>query len=190
MSSARGARYLTLAGLSAVSAAAAHGGWSELTDPRWAAAAVVGAAIAALGVTWAGAVMSSARWAAAELTSGHVHGVGSPAYRPLTVAEAAVVLVTAQIFAHCALLLAGAPAHAGAAGTVALHLALALAAALVASAVDRGVGAALGALGDVLARLLELLAAPAPARNPGYRFHPLPGTAVRRPLGRAPPRAA
>ena len=190
MPAARGARYLTLAGLAAGTAAVAHGGWSELSDPRWAAAAVAGAAVAALGVAWARAVMVSARWAAAELADGRMHCVGSRPYRPLSVTEAAVILVPAQICAHCALLLAGAPAHPGAVGAVALHVALALAAALAAAAVDRCVAAALAVLEDVLARILELLASPAAARNVALRFHAFPGTATRRPLGRAPPRPA
>ena len=56
MPSARGARYLTLAGLAAASATAAHGGWSDLTDPRWAAAAALGAGLAAAGLAWTGLV--------------------------------------------------------------------------------------------------------------------------------------
>jgi len=107
MSSGRGARYLTLAGLAAGSAAAAHGGWGELTDPRWAAAATLGAALAAAGLAWTGIVASAARWAAAELEHGRVERLPGRGHRPLTVLEAAVVLVLSQACAHAALLVAG-----------------------------------------------------------------------------------
>ena len=52
-------RYLTLAGLAAGSAAAAHGGWAEVSDPRWAGAAAAGAALAAAGLAWTGALASA-----------------------------------------------------------------------------------------------------------------------------------
>src|SRR5204862_12926 len=90
---------------------------------RWAAAAAVGAALAAAGLAWTGIVASAARWAAAELDNGRVPDLRSESHRPLSVAEAAAVLVAAQGCAHGALLLAGAPAHTGAAGALALHLA-------------------------------------------------------------------
>ena len=190
MRSARGARYLTLAGLAAGSAAAAHGGWSELSDPRWAGAAAVGAAIAAAGLARTGAAASAAKWVTAELEHGTVHRLDARAYRPLTVLEAAVVLVASQALAHGALLLAGAPAHPGAGGALALHLALALAAALVASTVDRALGAALKGLDDAVARLLEVLAGLPGPRNPEQHLFPLPAPGARLPLGRAPPLAA
>lgn len=187
MPSARGARYLTLAGLAAGSAAAAHGGWSELSDPRWAGAAAAGAAIAAAGLAWTGAVAAAARWVTAELDHGRVQRLDAGAYRPLTVLEAAVVLVLSQAFAHAALLLAGAPAHAGPGGALALHLALALAAALAASTVDRALSAALVGLNDAVAWLLELLAALPGSRSPGRQVVPVPASGARLPLGRAPP---
>lgn len=190
MPTARVARYLTLAGLAAASAAAAHGGWSEISDPRWAGAAAAGAAVAAVGLALTGAVASTARWVAAELDHGRVHRLDIAAHRPLTVLEAAVVLVVSQAFAHAALLLAGAPAHTGSGGALALHLALALAAALVASTVDRALSASLAGLGDAVARLVELLAALLVLRNPGQHLAPMPALAVRLPLGRAPPLAA
>jgi hypothetical protein len=108
-------------------------------------------------------------------------------HRPLSVAEAAAVLVAAQGCAHGALLLAGAPAHAGAGGALALHLALALAAALVASTVDRALEAALDRLGDAAGRLLELLLAAVPARIPHAATLPRPAGSRFRPPGRAPP---
>jgi hypothetical protein len=190
MPSARAARYLTLAGLAAAAAAAAHGGWGELSDPRWATAAAIGAALAAAGLAWTGVVASAARWAAAELDHGRVQPLPPTAHRPLTILEAAAVLISAQACAHAALLLAGAPAHTGAGGALALHLALALAAALAASVIDRTLTGALARLDAAVGRLLELLTAVAPLRTP----HPWPfpsSTAFPRlPLGRAPPLAA
>jgi hypothetical protein len=165
MPAARAARYLTLAGLAAGAAAAAHGGWGELSDPRWTGAAVLGAALAAIGVA-------------------------STEHRPLTVLEAAAVLVAAQVCAHAALLLAGAPAHPGGGGTLALHVALALAAALVTSAADRALGKALTRLDTAAGRLLELLATVSPARPPRRASVPRPAPSGRLPLGRAPPLAA
>jgi hypothetical protein len=190
MPSAQGARYLTLAGLAAVSAAAAHGGWNDLTDPRWAAAAGLGAALAAAGLAWAGIAASAAHWSAAELEHGRVERLPGRGHRPLTVLEAAVVLVTSQACAHVALLTAGAPAHTGAGGALALHLALALAGALIAAAVDRGLAAALERLRTAAGRLFELLSRRSAARNPHARRRPAPASARRLPHGRAPPLAA
>jgi hypothetical protein len=190
MPPARGARYLTLAGLAAVSAAAAHGGWSELSDPRWAGAAVFGAALAASGLAWTGVVTAAARWAATELEHGRVGRLPAGERRPLGVLEAAVVLVLSQACAHAALLAAGAPAHTGAGGAVALHLALALAAALVAANVDRALTAALHRLDAAASRLLELLSDRSPARNPRLRPRLAAAPARRLPPGRAPPLAA
>jgi hypothetical protein len=190
MPSARGARYLTLAGLAAGSAAAAHGGWAELSDPLWAGAAAAGAAFAAMGLAWTGVAALAARWATSELEHGRVPRTGSPRHRPLGVLEAAAVLVASQAFAHVALLVAGAPAHPGAGGALALHLALALAAALVAAGVDRALSAAVAGLNDALGRLLELLAAPPAVRSAVRRSLPAPAPAARLPLGRAPPLAA
>ena len=187
MPSARGARHLTLAGLAAASATAAHGGWGELSDPRWAAAAAIGAALAAAGLAWTGLVTSAARWAVAELDHGRIPAVPTQSYAPLSVIEAAVVLVTAQACAHAALLLAGAPAHTGAGGALALHLSLALAAALVASAVDRALGAALDRLGAAAGRFLELLLAVVPSWTSRAPELPTPAGSRRLPPGRAPP---
>ena len=190
MPSARGARYLTLAGLAAGSAAAAHGGWAELSDPRWAGAAAAGSALAAMGLAWTGVVALAARWATSELDHGRVPRVTSRAHRPLGVLEAAAVLVASQACAHGALLVAGAPAHPGAGGALALHLALALAAALVASGVDRALSTALTGLSDAVGRVLELLAALPLARGAVLRSFPAPTPATRLPPGRAPPLAA
>lgn len=190
MPTARGARYLTLAGLAAGSAAAAHGGWSELSDPRWAGAALAGAAIAAVGLARTGALASAAHRVTAELDHGRVRTLPHRTQRPLTVLEAAVVLVVSQAFAHGGLLLAGAPAHPGARGALALHLALALSAALAVSTVDRALSSAVARLDDALARLLELLAAVPAARNSRPSQVHAQHLFARLPLGRAPPLAA
>jgi hypothetical protein len=190
MPAARAARYLTLAGLAAGAAAAAHGGWGELSDPRWAGAAVLGAALAAIGLAWTGVAAAAARWAAAELEHGRPRAVARMDHRPLTVPEAAAVLVAAQACAHAALLLAGAPAHPGAGGALALHVALALAAALVASAADRALVKALTRLGTAAGRLLQLLSTASPARPPRRASVPRPAPSGRLPLGRAPPLTA
>jgi hypothetical protein len=190
MPAARGARYLTLAGLAAGAAAAAHGGWGELSDPRWAAAAALGAALAAVGLAWTGIAAAAARWAASELEHGRARTVGRTEHRPLTVLEAAVVLVSAQASAHAALLVAGAPAHPGAGGALALHVALALAAALAASTADRMLSRSLARLERAVGILLELLSALPVPRPPSRAPVPHPAPAARLPLGRAPPLAA
>jgi hypothetical protein len=190
MRTERRARYLTLAGLAATSAAAAHGGWGELADPRWAAAATLGAALAAAGLAWTGFVASAARWATTELEHGRAGRLPDRGHRPLTVLEAAVVLVLSQACAHAALLAAGAPAHTGVRGALALHLALALVAALAAAAVDRALAEALDGLDAAANRLLELLSELPPARNPRPRPYAAPAPARRLPPGRAPPSAA
>jgi hypothetical protein len=187
MASARRARYLTLAGLAAASATAAHGGWGELSDPRWAGAAAAGAALAAAGLAWTGVVATAARWAAAELDHGRIPAIRAGAHRPLSVVEAAAVLVMAQACAHGALLAAGAPAHTGAGGALALHLALALAAALAASTVDRVVATALDRLGAAAGRLLELLLTAASHRTSHASSLPRPARFRQLPPGRAPP---
>jgi len=190
MPAACGARYLTLAGLAAGTAAVAHGGWSELSDPRWAGAAALGAALAATGLSWTKVAAATARWTATELEQGRARAVARTEHRPLTVLEAAAVLVAAQCCAHAALLLAGAPAHPGAGGALALHIALALAAALAASAADRALSTALARLHAAARRLLGLLSALPAAPPPGRTSPPRRTPSARLPLGRAPPLAA
>jgi hypothetical protein len=190
MPAARAARYLTLAGLAAGAAAAAHGGWGELSDPRWAAAAALGACLAAAGLAWTGIAAGAARWAASELEHGRARTVGRTDHRPLTVLEAAAVLISAQASAHAALLVAGAPAHPGAGGALALHVALALAAALAASTADRMLSRALTRLESAVGILLELLSSVSVPRPPLRSSVPRTAPSARLPLGRAPPLAA
>jgi hypothetical protein len=106
------------------------------------------------------------------------------------VLEAAAVLVVSQACAHGALLLAGAPAHGGGRGALALHLALALAAALAAAAVDRALAAALDSLADAVGRLLERLGALVAEHNPRPAAPATPSSRRGLPMGRAPPLAA
>ncbi len=182
------ARYLTLAGLAAVSAAAAHGGAATLSNPRWVAPALAGAVIAVASMARLGATTLTAAAAARDLARGRVRHVRPhAAHRQLTLLEAAAVLVAAQASAHAALLVAGAPAHTGVAGALALHLALALVSAAVASGGERLLAAAFARLEDAIAAMLALLLrAPGP-RRPRPRPAPPAGAARRLPLGRAPP---
>ena len=119
------ARGSALAGLAAASATAAHGGTAALSDPAWSLPALVAAA-AGVGRPAApdgcrrprpGRGGPGARCAATR---------GSP-HRPLGLAETAAIMLAAQGCAHLALLAAGAPAHPGQAGALALHTALAAA---------------------------------------------------------------
>jgi hypothetical protein len=178
------ARGSALAGLAAASATAAHGGTAALTDPAW--------EIPALAAAWAGvaalllltAAAGRARLAAARVRAG---GPTPTAYRRLGLTEAAAVMLAAQGCAHLALLAAGAPAHPGQAGALALHTALALLGAAVVCAADRTLAGALDALEAALVAAVELLlAVSAPARR-----RPAAAPAGRRHLGgrhgRAPP---
>ena len=115
-----GLRALTFAALAAVTAAIAHGGLATLADPRWATAAVSGAGVAAL-VMWRGWALV-ARWGKIEDTA--------------SLAALIPAMLAAQTAAHLALLAAGAPAHPGVNGSLALHLALAVVAAVVVQLID------------------------------------------------------
>jgi hypothetical protein len=115
-----GLRALTFAALAAVTAAIAHGGLATLADPRWATAALSGAGVAAL-VMWRGWALV-ARWGKIEDTA--------------SLAALIPAMLAAQTAAHLALLAAGAPAHPGVNGSLALHLALAVVAAVVVQLID------------------------------------------------------
>jgi hypothetical protein len=115
-----GLRALTFAALAAVTAAIAHGGLASLIDPHWAFAALSGAGIAAL-VMWRGWALVARRGEIQETA-------------PL--AALIPAMLAAQTAAHLALLAAGAPAHPGAHGSLALHLALAVVAAVLVQTID------------------------------------------------------
>ncbi len=96
-------------------------------------------------------------------------------------------MLCAQGCAHVALIAAGAPAHSGQVGALALHTGLAVLGAAAVWAADRALGAALRELrAAILAAAELLLAGPrtghiVPAAIPGGRPH------RRTLLGRAPP---
>ena len=115
-----GLRALTFAALAAVTAAIAHGGFATLADLRWATAALTGAGVAAL-VLWRGWALVARR--------GRIQDTAS-------LAALIPAMLAAQTAAHLALLAAGAPAHPGANGSLALHLALAVVAAVVVQLID------------------------------------------------------
>jgi hypothetical protein len=157
-------RAVTFIALAAATAAVAHGGPAGVLDPAWAAPALLGAGLAAT-VMWRGWVLVAAQ---REL--------------PATASLAALIpaMLAAQAAAHAALLLAGAPAHGGAGGSLALHLALAVIAALrVHRIVVHTAGRAARAHAPVAP-------APEPCRPPAALLAPLEILAGL-PAGRGPP---
>jgi hypothetical protein len=108
-------RACAFTGLAASTAAVAHGGPVALGDAGWMAAAAGGAAVAAL-MLWQGWRLVAA--------CGRVSPVAS-------LAGLIPAMLVAQAAAHEALLWAGAPAHSGAQGSLALHMALAVVAAML-----------------------------------------------------------
>jgi hypothetical protein len=179
-------RAVALAGLAAASATAAHGGLSALADPGWSLPAVAAAAIGVAALLRLLHAAEAARAAAARAR----HGAAAPAHVPMGLAETAAVMLAAQGCAHVALIAAGAPAHAGQIGALALHTALALLGAAVVWAADRSLTRAVGELGAAIAAAVELLLAmagrscPQPASMPAGRVP----AGIRR--GRAPPAPA
>lgn len=178
------ARGLALAGIAAASATAAHGGVAALADPVWSLPSLAAATAAALALVHMTGAAARARRAVPHALR------GSPAvtaYAPLGLAEAVAVMLTAQGCAHVALLAAGAPAHTGQAGALALHTALALAGAGVVRAADLALTRALADLGAAVAGARGLLLRPgAPPRPLPVAAPPgRPAFGARR--GRAPP---
>ena len=159
----RGAAFI---GLAATSAAVAHGGPAAASDPRWLAAALAGAGLAAL-VLWQGWRLLLGR--------GHDH---APAPLPLLI----MAMLAAQAVAHVGLLAAGADSHAGT-GTLALHLALAVLGAVAVQRIDVRVARQLAAHRTMPAATVVALSA-APARSLIPR-----GPAIGVSRGRAPPLA-
>jgi hypothetical protein len=178
------ARGLALAGIAAASATAAHGGAAALTDPAWSLPALTASSAAALALVRMAASAGRARDAAPGVLRGSP-AVG--AHRPLGLTETAAIMLAAQGCAHVALLAAGAPAHTGQAGALALHTALALIGAALVWRVDRALARALAHLGDAIAGAAELLlrlgAPPRPLSVAGPAGRPPAGAA----RGRAPP---
>jgi hypothetical protein len=160
-------RACTFAGLAASSAAVAHGGLAALGDARWMAAAVGGAAVAAL-VLWQGWRLVAA--------SGRVSPVAS-------LAGLIPAMLVAQAAAHQALLWAGAPAHNGAQGSLALHMALAVVAAVLVRRIELHTARRAAAMAPPPQVVAEP-ARPTPNRQPAPSMH------LRTRRGRAPPLAA
>ncbi|HEY3765238.1 MAG TPA: hypothetical protein VGL44_08765 [Gaiellales bacterium] len=180
------ARGVALAGLAAASATAAHGGGAAVSNPAWAVPALVAAAIGVAALTRLTAAAEHARAAAARPLAGASAAVPVPLGLPATVA----IMLCAQGCAHVALIAAGAPAHSGQLGALALHTGLAVLGAAAVWAADRALGAALRDLGAAIVAAVELLlAGPRTGRTaapalPGSRPH------RRTRLGRAPPATA
>jgi hypothetical protein len=114
-------RALSFAALAAASAAVAHGGAAALTDPAWALPALGGATVAT-AVLLAGWRLVAARGERAAEAS---------------LALLIPAMLVAQGAAHASLLAAGAAAHPGPSGSLALHLALAVLAAVLVHRIDR-----------------------------------------------------
>jgi hypothetical protein len=181
------ARGSALAGLAAASATAAHGGTAALSDPAWSLPALAAAAAGSAALLRLVSAAQSARSAAAHVPMG---GRAPAQRRAPGLAETTAIMLAAQGCAHLALLAAGAPAHPGQAGALALHTALALLGATVIWAADRRLAAALDTLATALAAAIELLlgvaAAIAERPRPAPAARPHPGAH----LGRAPPATA
>jgi len=158
----RGAAF---AGLAGASASLAHG---DAHDPRWLAAALLGAGLATV-------VLAAARSLAGRRLPPHTAA-------PLGLITAAMLL--AQAFAHVALLAAGAPSHAGLAGGLALHLALALVSAMLVRGIDLRIESAAAGCGapPTLAACVD--------RGRLSQLEPRPATVAGISLGRAPPKPA
>ena len=181
------ARGLALAGVAAASATAAHGGAAALADPAWSIPALTAAAAGAIALLHTAASAGRARHAATRARHG---GPAPAAHVPLGLPETAAVMLVAQGCAHGALLAAGAPAHSGQVGALALHTALALLGASLVWIADCALGRALADLGAAVTAAIELLLRlatppwPAPVPAPGGRLT----IGVKR--GRAPPAPA
>jgi hypothetical protein len=148
------ARGLALAGIAAASATAAHGGAAAVADPVWSIPALAASSAGALALVGMVASARRARRASADVLR------GSPAvdaHAPLGLTESAAIMLAAQGCAHVALLAAGAPAHTGQAGALALHTALAVVGAALVGAADRAVARALAGLCEAVAGAIELL---------------------------------
>jgi hypothetical protein len=157
-------RLIGLAGLGTLVAAVSHGGTAVTAQPAWLAIALAGAVTAAAAV--------AGGWHALTRS-------GEPlAQAPVAVLAAG--LIAAELAAHWLLLAAGAPAHTGETGSLALHTLLALAAAVLVRGLERTAAGRLSGAGEAPAEDRSERTSP-PPRRPHVRLVPTP---VR---GRAPP---
>jgi hypothetical protein len=178
------ARGLALAAIAAASATAAHGGAAALADPAWSIPALAAASAGALALVRMAASAGNARRASAHALRGSPVAATHATLGPT---ETAAIMLAAQGCAHVALLGAGAPAHTGQAGALALHTALALIGAGLVWSVDRALTRALAELGDAVARATELLLRLATPSRPLPLAAPAGGPPLGDPRGRAPP---
>jgi hypothetical protein len=178
------ARGLALAGIAAASATAAHGGAAALADPSWSIPALAASLAGALALVRMAASARTARRAAGDVLRGSPCVAG---HAPLGLSETAAIMVAAQGCAHVALLAAGAPAHAGQPGALALHTALALVGAALVWSADRAVGRALARLCEAVAGAAELLLRLTAAPRPLLLAAPVGRPSLGPPRGRAPP---
>lgn len=181
------ARGSALAGLAAASATVAHGGTAALADPAWSLPALAAAAAGTAALLRLTAAAQRARLAAARVYDG---AAALPAHTPLGLPETVALMLAGQGCAHLALLAAGAGAHPGPLGAVALHFALGVLGAMGVWAADRTLSGALCDLDTAVAAARELLVL---VLTPAYR--PPPGTPAGHVVltgrhGRAPPAPA
>jgi hypothetical protein len=184
------ARGLAVAGLSAVSAVAAHEGPAALGAGGPLLVALAGATLAALGVAALLASAASCAARAARVRRGDLLAARlDPDTAPGASALVAALLVC-QAGAHLSLTLAGVAAHGGPPAPMALHALLALAAAGIILGVERLLGSAAATLAEAIATVVARLARPTPPAVARPASSPLPATAAHAHRGRAPPLAA
>jgi hypothetical protein len=184
------ARGLAVTGLSAISAVAAHEGPAALGAGRPLLVALLGAAVAALGVTalLASAVSRCARAARVrrgDLLAARLHPDRAPGASALVAA-----LLVCQAGAHVALTLAGIAAHGGPPAPMALHALFALAAAAIVLGVERVLGSAGETLAEAIATACDGLGRSSLAALARPASPPLPARAGGAHRGRAPPLSA
>jgi hypothetical protein len=183
------ARGLAVAGLSAVSAVAAHEGPAALGAGRPLVVALVGAALAALGVAALLASAASRAARAARVRRGDLLAARlDPDTAPGASALVAALLVC-QAGAHVSLTVAGLAAHGGPPAPMALHALLALVAAAIILAVERLLGTAAATLAEAIATAVARLARTRPPVVARPASSPLPAPAGCGHPGRAPPLA-
>jgi hypothetical protein len=178
------ARGLALAGIAAASATAAHGGAAALANPAWSIPALAAASAGAIALA---SMTASARCARATAMNVLRRGPAIPSHTPVGLPETAAIMLAAQGCAHLSLLAAGAPAHAGQAGALALHTALALVGAALVWAADRALGRALADLGEAVMAAVQVLLCLTPPPRPLPIAAPAGRTPIGAPRGRAPP---
>jgi hypothetical protein len=183
------ARGLAVAGLSAVSAVAAHEGPAALGAGRPLLVGLLGAALAALGVA---ALLASAASRAARAVRVRRGDLLAARLDPDTAPGASALvaaLLVCQAGAHVSLTLAGVAAHGGPPAPMALHALLALVAAAIILGVERLLGSAAEILAEAIATAVARLAGTAETAVARPAPSPLPALVAPAHPGRAPPLA-